>query len=58
MSSPWQKPSESGLKLELDRFGRAFNDLLRDAKKQAGSTLPALRNPIEEIGEEGPDEEP
>jgi len=51
------KPSESGLKLELDRFGRAFNDLLRDAKKQAASTLPKLRDLIEEIGDESPDEE-
>jgi hypothetical protein len=49
------KPSESGLKLELDRFGRAFNDLLREAKKQAGSTLPELRDLIAEIGDESPD---
>ncbi len=51
------KPSENGLKLELDRFGRAFNDLLREAKKQVASTLPELRDLIAEIGDESPDEE-
>ncbi len=51
------KPSENGLKFELDRFGRAFGELLRDAKKQAGSTVPMLRDLIDYLEADDPDEE-
>ena len=53
-----EKPSEGGLKLELDRFGRAFNDLVRNAKKDAPRIVAELRKSIAEItGQDAPDED-
>jgi hypothetical protein len=53
------KPSEGGLKLDLDRFGRAFNDLLRGAKKNARPTLQHLTAAVAEAlaAVEGEEEE-
>jgi hypothetical protein len=36
-----EKPSSSGLKLELDRFGRAVGDLIREMKKGADEFIAA-----------------
>jgi hypothetical protein len=33
------KPSVGGLKLDLDRFGRAADDLIRDMKKDANEFI-------------------
>jgi hypothetical protein len=37
------KPSESGLKLELDRFHRGFVDLVRLSKKDAKETVARMQ---------------
>ena len=52
-----EKPSEGGLKLDLDRFGRAINDLLRSAKKDARPTLERLTKVIAAILSAADDEE-
>ncbi|KAB2871391.1 MAG: hypothetical protein F9K43_08825 [Bauldia sp.] len=51
-----EKPSEGGLKIEFDRFGRAFGELLREAKKQARPMLAHLRQTIAEAEQAADDE--
>lgn len=51
-----EKPSEGGLKIEFDRFGRAFGELLREAKKQARPMLAHLRQTIAEAERAADDE--
>ena len=37
-----EKPSEGGVKLDLDRFGRDFGEILRETKKEAREMLRTL----------------
>jgi len=54
-----EKPSEGGLKLDLDRFGRAFGELVRGAKKNARQTLAHLSAAVAEAAaaSDGEDED-
>jgi hypothetical protein len=55
-----EKPSASGLKLDLDRFRREMDDLIRDAKKNADHFIAeakAVRAAAETESEGRPDDE-
>jgi hypothetical protein len=48
-----EKPSEAGMKLDLDRFRRVIDDIFRNAKKSAAPTLAALREQLAKLEEDG-----
>jgi hypothetical protein len=45
-----EKPSEGGLKIDLDRFRRTFDDRARAAKRAAGTTLANVNAVLPEEG--------
>lgn len=49
-----EKPSEGGLKLDLDRFGRDFGEILRETKKEAREMLRTL---VENLASDEADED-
>src|SRR5690242_6245101 len=51
------KPSGGGLKLDLDRFPREADDLIRHAKKEADHTVAEMREAIEAAAEEDEDKD-
>ena len=51
------KPSGGGLKLDLDRFRRETDDLIRLAKKEADHTVAEMREAIEAAAEEDEDKD-
>jgi hypothetical protein len=52
-----EKPSASGLKLYLDRFGREMDDAVRNAKKGADEFIEASKAELEAARRELADEE-
>jgi hypothetical protein len=48
-----EQPSVSGLKLDLDRFRREIEDLVREAKKGAEEFIQQIKKEIAELENEG-----
>ena len=46
-----EKPSVNGLKMELERFGKEIDDMLRDAKNGAAEFVDDYKAAMEEDGE-------
>jgi hypothetical protein len=46
-----EKPSVNGLKMELERFGKEIDDMLRDAKNGAAEFVEDYKAAMEEDGE-------
>ena len=46
-----EKPSVTGLKMELDRFGKEIDDMLREAKNGAAEFVEDYKSAMEEEGD-------